>query len=148
MGMMHVDEPPRPPRNVWQALWRGWRQRCPSCGAGALFRSYLKVWDACPSCGEELHHHRADDAPPYFTILIVGHVVVGGVLCLERAASPPSWVHAVIWLPLTLACTLYLLPRVKGALIGLQWALYMHCFEEAALSRASPQAAPSGSRAP
>jgi uncharacterized protein (DUF983 family) len=96
-----------------------------------MFRRYLKVWDACPNCGEALHHHRADDAPPYFTILVVGHVVIGGVLALERAYAPPGWVHAALWLPLTLILTLVLLSRVKGALIGLQWALYMHGFDPA-----------------
>jgi uncharacterized protein (DUF983 family) len=122
---------PRPRRNTLQAVWRGFALKCPSCGRAALFRRYLKVWDRCPGCAEELHHHRADDAPAYFTILVVGHFIIGGVLGLERALSPPDWVHFVIWVPLTLASTLWLLPRVKGALIGLQWALYMHGFDRA-----------------
>ena len=122
----------QPPRHVLRALSRGFAQRCPNCGTGALFRRYLKVADRCPSCGEELHHQRADDAPPYFTIVVVGHVVVGGVLALERAVHPPLWVHAAIWLPLTLLCSLLLLPRIKGAIVGLQWALRMHGFGGAA----------------
>ena len=77
-------------------MLRGWRQRCPACGEGALFRAYLKVVDACPQCGEDLHHHRADDAPPYFTMVVVGHVVIAGVLLLEQAYAPPSWVHLAI----------------------------------------------------
>jgi uncharacterized protein (DUF983 family) len=107
---------------------RGLRQTCPACGEGRLFRAYLKVADACPTCGEELHHHRADDAPPYFTILIVGHVIVWGVLVLETAYAPATWVHMVIWLPLLVGLSLWFLPRVKGALVGLQWALRMHGF--------------------
>lgn len=75
-----------------------------------------------------MHHHRADDAPPYFTMLIVGHIVVGGVLALEQTYAPDSWVHGLIWLPLTLALSLWFLPRVKGAVVGLQWALRMHGF--------------------
>jgi uncharacterized protein (DUF983 family) len=118
----------RPARDVWRSLWRGFVGRCPNCGKGRLFRRYLKVSDACPVCGEDLHHQRADDAPAYFTIVIVGHFVVGGVLWMERAYSPASWVQAAVWLPLTLGCTLWLLPRVKGALVGLQWALRMHGF--------------------
>ena len=73
----------------------------------------------------------ADDAPPYFTIVIVGHFVVGGVLALEKAFAPSMWLHSLIWLPLTVVASMWLLPRVKGALIGLQWALYMHGFEDA-----------------
>ena len=116
------------PRHVWQAMWRGFVLRCPSCGEGRLFGSFLKVRDRCPACGEALYHQRADDAPAYFTIVVVGHVIVGGVLAVERAFHPENWVHAAIWLPLTLAMSLWLLPRVKGALVGLQWALRMHGF--------------------
>jgi uncharacterized protein (DUF983 family) len=126
--MIEIEDAQRPPRNLPQAMLRGFGQRCPKCGDGRLFRSYLKVHDACPRCGEALHHHRTDDAPPYFTILVVGHFIVGGALSLERAFSPPTWVHLAIWLPLTLLASLWLLPRVKGALVGLQWALYMHGF--------------------
>jgi uncharacterized protein (DUF983 family) len=63
--------------------------------------------------------------------MIVGHIVVGGILAMEKAWAPPGWVHSLVWLPMTLASSLWLLPRVKGALIGLQWALYMHGFEGA-----------------
>ena len=129
--MIESGNEPRPARDVWGAMLRGFSQRCPKCGKGALFGGYLKVKDTCSVCGEELHHQRADDAPPYFTIMIVGHFVVGGLLSMEKAFSPPMWVHSVVWLPLTLLSSLWLLPRVKGVLIGLQWALYMHGFEDA-----------------
>jgi uncharacterized protein (DUF983 family) len=112
-------------RPVLTSLLRGAAQKCPACGKGAMFRRYLKVVDACPHCGEELHHHRADDAPPYFTIVIVGHIVVGLVLAVEMAL----WVHAALWLPLTLILALTVLPIVKGALVALQWALLMHGFD-------------------
>ena len=124
--------PAAAPRDIKTAMLRGSRQRCPACGKGALYGKFLKVAEACPACGEELHHQRADDAPPYFTMVIVGHVVVGGVLMLEKAYAPPSWIHLSIWLPLTVGMSLALLPRVKGALVGLQWALRMHGFGGAA----------------
>jgi uncharacterized protein (DUF983 family) len=130
-----------PPRRVPRALLRGFAQCCPGCGRGALFRAYLEVADACPACSEELHHQRADDAPPYFTIAVVGHVIVGGVLALERALHPPLWVHAAVWLPLTLLACLLLLPRIKGAIVGLQWALRMHGFGGGA-DRCDPPPAP------
>lgn len=117
-----------PPRNLWEAVQRGALRRCPACGKGAMYRAYLKVADTCPSCSEALHHHRADDAPPYFTIMIVGHVLVGGILSLERALQPSIWVHFAIWLPLTVILSLILLPPIKGALVALQWALRMHGF--------------------
>lgn len=116
-------------RSVQQSLLRGARLTCPACGKGAMFWRYLKVSDHCPACGEALHHHRADDAPPYFTIVIIGHIVVSLVLSMEMAYRPPLWLHAALWLPLTVILALLILPPVKGALIGLQWALLMHGFD-------------------
>ena len=117
-----------PERDAWASLKRGWKQKCPACTKGALYRSYLKVNDVCPACGEELHHQRADDAPPYFTMLLTGHVIIGGILALEKAYAPPTWVQLAIWLPALVVLSLWLLPRVKGALIGYQWANRMHGF--------------------
>jgi uncharacterized protein (DUF983 family) len=117
-----------PARPIMQSMRRGSAGKCPACGTGKLYRQYLKVADSCPECAEELHHHRADDAPPYFTILIVGHFIVAGVMMVEDYFHPDYWVHILMWFPLTIGLSLLLLPRVKGALVGLQWALRMHGF--------------------
>src|SRR5690606_19830749 len=84
-------------RPMGRSLRRGFLQRCPSCGTGKLFGAYLKPVHDCPSCGEAMHHQRADDAPPYFTMLIVGHLVVPVLLWVEMNYAPPLWVHMAIW---------------------------------------------------
>ena len=116
------------PRPVVRSMARGALQRCPQCGRGRLFRAYLKVEDTCGRCGEAMHHQRADDAPPYVTIFVVGHLIVAGAVGVDMAYEWPIWLHAAVWLPLTVGLCLTLLPIVKGALIGLQWALRMHGF--------------------
>ena len=108
---------------------RGALCRCPRCGQGRIFERYLKVRPVCETCGEELFHHRADDAPPYFTILILGHVLISVVLGVEAAFEPPLWLHMVMWIPFSTLLALLMLPPIKGALVGLQWALYMHGFD-------------------
>jgi uncharacterized protein (DUF983 family) len=108
---------------AWPAFWRGLRRACPACGRGRLFSGYLAVHETCGHCEIPLSIYRADDAPPYFTVAIVGHVVIPGVLVLEATLSPPTWIQMAIWLPLTLGLTLALLPLIKGAVIGVQWAL-------------------------
>jgi uncharacterized protein (DUF983 family) len=117
-----------PVRDVGQAMARGFRGRCPNCGRGRLFRAFLKPVDHCEVCGEEMYHQRADDAPAYFVILIVGHIVVSLALTVEMEFAPPYWVHLVLWLPLTLALAIGLLQPIKGAIIAWQWAHYMHGF--------------------
>jgi uncharacterized protein (DUF983 family) len=112
------------------ALLRGWRRRCPNCGAGPMLRGYLKVRDACPVCGEELHHHRADDGPAYLTILIVGHLLAPILLFTFTKWRPEPLVMAVGFTIGTVALSLYLLPRLKGAMVALQWANRMHGFAD------------------
>lgn len=120
-----------PKRLPWPAMRLGFQKRCPQCGKGRIFKGYTKVRPVCEACGLELHHQRADDAPAYFTILITGHVIVFSLVTLEAIAHPPTWVHMMIWIPATILLSLFLLPRIKGALIALQWALRMHGFGDA-----------------
>jgi uncharacterized protein (DUF983 family) len=117
-------------RNVWTAMKRGFRGRCPRCGEGRLFRAFLKVDDNCSACGLDFTPHRADDLPAYLVIVIVGHIVVPTALWIETNYSPPVPLQLAIYLPLTLIASLTLLQPVKGAVVGVQWALRMHGFDE------------------
>ena len=104
--------------------------RCPQCGRGRMFASYLKVNPHCPACNEALHHQRADDAPPYLTILVVGHVIGALMLWVETYNDAlPLWIHMLAWPTLALVGCLWLLPVFKGGLIAYQWALRMHGFD-------------------
>jgi uncharacterized protein (DUF983 family) len=115
-------------RPVRAAVLRGWRRKCPCCGSGPMLRGYLKVRDSCPVCGEELHHHRADDGPAYLTILIVGHVMAPLLLWSFTRWRPDPMTLAAIFSVGTVALSLFLLPRLKGAMVGIQWAKRMHGF--------------------
>lgn len=108
---------------------RGFMGRCPACGRGRLFSSYLRVVNTCKVCGEPLSGHRADDAPAYITLLIVAHGVGAGVLMSDEVWPHSSllWV-ALFWLAVTAVASLLILPRAKGAIVGQQWALCMHGF--------------------
>jgi uncharacterized protein (DUF983 family) len=100
------------------ALLRGALGRCPACGQGRLFNGYLRVVDECSHCHAPLGRIRADDAPPYFTIFIAGHVLLPAVFLVEKAWQPEMWVHMAIWLPaFAIVCTLLLRP-VKGAVVA------------------------------
>lgn len=131
--------PAKRDRSVWKSIKLGLAGKCPNCAKGKIFYRYLKVNDRCPSCGEEFFHHRADDAPPYVTIVIVCHIVGTGILTLDTfEPNLPLIYHMLIWPPLTLALCLLLLPMFKGALIALQWALRMHGFETASAVTQAP----------
>ena len=120
-NQMTADASKRP--STAKALVRGALGYCPRCGGGRLLHHYLKVIDRCSACGEAYGHFRADDAPPWLTILIVGHITVPIILVLERSYELPLWVAFAIYLPLIILLTLTLLPRCKGVILALLWAM-------------------------
>ncbi|WP_298298956.1 DUF983 domain-containing protein [uncultured Litoreibacter sp.] len=112
------------------AMLRGWKRRCPNCGNGPLFKGYLTVRDECATCGQELHHHRADDGPAYLTILVVGHIMAPFLhMTFTHFDEPDPLIVASVFSVGCVASCLFLLPRLKGGLIGLQWAKRMHGFK-------------------
>jgi len=120
----------REKRDLWSAMKRGFRGRCPRCGDGKLFRAFLKTANNCSVCGLDFTPHRADDLPAYLVIVIVGHIVVPIALWIETNYSPAVWLQLAIYLPLTFVMSLALLQPVKGTVVGLQWALKMHGFDD------------------
>jgi len=120
-AMSLVPEPASARPDLWTAIKRGLVQRCPICGAGKLFRSYLKLADRCSHCGAALSELRADDGPAWATILIVGHLIVPFFIVTVRS-NAPDWVYYAVLFPLTIALTLLLLPRCKGVFVALLYS--------------------------
>lgn len=95
---------------------------CPRCGNGRLFDGFLKVKPSCSACGLDYSFADAGDGPAVFVMLIVGFLIIGLALWLESSFAPPVWVHAVVWLPLTVIVSLLLLRCLKGVMIALQYS--------------------------
>lgn len=117
--------PPWPVPGWASALTRGAAGLCPACGQTRAFKGYLTVVPQCGNCGAPLGEVRADDAPPYFTIFIVGHLVVPLIFWMDNAYNPSVWLLAAIWLPVTALLCLALLRPIKGATLGLMLKLGM-----------------------
>ena len=119
---------PADDRPMRQAMLRGWRRRCPACGSGPMLQGYLKVRDHCPVCDEALHHHRADDGPAYMTIVVVGKLLTPLMFWVFVHYRPEPLMIAVAFSIVAVALSLYLLPRLKGMLVAIQWSRRMHGF--------------------
>lgn len=115
-------------RDIVRAMKRGMFGRCPHCGEGKLFRAFLKPVDGCANCGEDYTHQRADDLPAYLSIVLVGHIVIGGFMMTDMVWTLSDWTHIAIWTPITLALAFGTIQPIKGAVIGLQWGARMHGF--------------------
>ncbi|MEM9616792.1 MAG: DUF983 domain-containing protein [Pseudomonadota bacterium] len=124
-------------RSWLRAVGRGLRKKCPQCGRGAIFSGYTTTARQCAECGLDLSGHQADDAPPYLTILVVGHVLIPVALAVKQLFDPVLWLQFAIWLPLIILATFWLLPITKGAMVGLQWANRMHGFGDSAPAEAT-----------
>ncbi|MGE4221035.1 MAG: DUF983 domain-containing protein [Alphaproteobacteria bacterium] len=117
---MSVPDAPRP---LLTSIRRGLAGRCPACGQGRVLAGYLKPVAACSHCGTPLGEIMTHDIAPYFTILVVGHIVVPLCLLVEQLYHPEMWVHLALWPTLTLGLTGLLLPRIKCGAMGLMWSL-------------------------
>ncbi len=117
-------------RSLGRSIRRGLMGNCPNCGEGKIFGNYLKVLPECSHCHEDLTPQRADDLPAYIVLFIVGHIIVGSMMTVETYWEWPVLWHVILWPILTLILSLSLLPRIKGAVVGLQWALKMHGFSQ------------------
>ena len=118
--MWKLHDADRPKLGV--AMWRGLFGRCPNCGRARLFASYLKQIERCAACGEQYRHIRSDDAAPWLTVLVVGHLLIPIVLAVESSVDWPSWISMTLWPALALGLALLVLPRAKGFLMSVIWA--------------------------
>ena len=112
-----------------RAMHNGFRRRCPKCGRGPIFQGYLALRPACDNCGTETGEIYTADVAPYFTILVVGHIVVPLLLLSEQSAAPPMWLQFTLWPSLALLLTFWFLPRIKGCIMGFMWVLGMRGHE-------------------
>lgn len=115
------QEPYFPRRSAAEAVGLGLSQKCPRCGLGSLYRSFLKVRDRCESCSLDLSREDSGDGPAAFLIFGIGGLVLFLALVVELAAQPPYWVHFALWLPLTLILFGLAAPRAKAIFIALQF---------------------------
>lgn len=122
MSEVHAPEKSSSSR-LLTGLRRGLRRKCPNCGHGFAFSGYLTLRSQCEVCEHPIGEYRCDDAPPYFTILLVGHIVVGGALSMEQSMNPSMALQLSVWLPTTVILCLGFLPFIKGAVLGTQWAM-------------------------
>ena len=110
-------------RSLLTGMKRGIVRRCPNCGDGKLFLGYLKIRSQCDACGHDNGQYPSDDAPPYFTILLVGHLIIGPLLFMPFIWTWPVATVLALTMPSVILLTLGLLPMVKGAVVGAQWAI-------------------------
>ncbi|MGI4803023.1 MAG: DUF983 domain-containing protein [Janthinobacterium lividum] len=114
-----VPDWPIPPLKT--AVFRGLKGLCPACGQTHAFKGWLSVVPECLVCTAPLGRYRADDAPPYFVLFLVGHIVIPLMFWVETAYHPELWVQAAVWLPVSCGLAAALLRPVKGATLG--WML-------------------------
>jgi uncharacterized protein (DUF983 family) len=102
-------------------LWRGVCGLCPHCGKGKIFKTYITPNAACAVCHEDLSGIRADDAPPWLTILITGHIIAPVILYFAKHEFLPEALEMTIIMVTALLSVLLILPRSKGLFIAAIW---------------------------
>ncbi len=95
--------------------------KCPACGQGKLYQSYLKQVVACNVCGEQYGSIRADDGPAWLTIFAVGHIIAPLIIMAMTLTEIPDWQLMVGFVMLTLILCLAILPSAKALFITFIW---------------------------
>jgi uncharacterized protein (DUF983 family) len=75
---------------------------CPRCKTSSMFKGLLSFHEACPTCSLPLAERDVGDGATFIVVILVGFLITLGSVIVEFSYSPPLWVHAVLWLPLTL----------------------------------------------
>lgn len=99
----------------------GLRLKCPNCGQGDAFQSYLKFAPRCAACGADFSIADAGDGPAVFVMFVVGAIVVPLAFVLQFGLKLPSWAVLGAAGAATVGLSLWLLPRFKATLFALQW---------------------------
>jgi uncharacterized protein (DUF983 family) len=99
----------------------GLRGRCPQCGEGALFKGFLSFHESCEGCGADFSIEDAGDGPTVFVIFIVGILIVPMALGFSMIAGVPIWLTYLIWIPIIIMVSLFLLRLLRGVMFNLQW---------------------------
>jgi uncharacterized protein (DUF983 family) len=97
------------------------RGLCPRCGAKTLYRGLASFQPLCRACGLDYAAFNVGDGPAAFLILIVGGMVTALAIALELGASPPFWLHILLWVPLTAVLVVGTLRVSKGLLLTLEY---------------------------
>ncbi len=108
---------------ISSCLLRGALRRCPQCGKGNLFQSYLKRREFCDHCGESFEGLEAEDGPTCLTIAITAHLVIPLLILLESKTSLSYAMESFILCLFTIICVLLILPIAKGAFIAFLWLI-------------------------
>jgi uncharacterized protein (DUF983 family) len=90
---------------------------CPDCGAKTLFAGPVRFASNCKACGLDYSAFNVGDGPAALLTMALGALIIVLAFMLEIAAHPPFWVHAVLWVPITVGLVLLSLRFAKGALL-------------------------------
>jgi uncharacterized protein (DUF983 family) len=104
-----------------QIIDSAFKGACPRCGAPSLFAGWIKFAERCRACGLDYAAFNVGDGPAAFLTLIVGTIITVLSIWLELAASPPVWLHLILWIPLTILLVVFSLRWAKGALLALEY---------------------------
>ncbi|MBI1274029.1 MAG: DUF983 domain-containing protein [Alphaproteobacteria bacterium] len=106
------------------------RCRCPRCGEGRLFSTFLGLEERCDRCGLPLAGADAGDGPAVMLIFLLGFILVPPILLISMRYDLPLWLHAVMWSVVVLGATLGLARPAKALMLALQYRYRPETFGE------------------
>ncbi len=85
-----------------------------------MFSGFATFSSCCRACGLAFRDFNVGDGPAAFLALAVGGLITSLAIGLELTASPPLWVHLLLWVPLSSLAVLCSLRWAKAILLALE----------------------------
>lgn len=109
-----------------RAIWRGFLGRCPRCGMGQLFGTFLKLKRSCAICYETLHCYEPAHSSELAPVLLLQSVacipVAAAILYFSSYSASVDWLNLATCVVVVFGLAIAVLQPMKGAVVGLQWA--------------------------
>ena len=96
---------------------------CPRCGAKTLFEAPAGIAHKCRACGLDFSEYERGSRLATLVTALVAILLIIAAFALDEFVSPPLWLQAMIWTPVTIAAVLGSLRLYKTALLYRQYEI-------------------------
>lgn len=108
--------------NANSPVENGLKGFCPECGEGALFSGFLTFADSCDACDADFTIEDAGDGPAVFVIFAIGIFIIPIALAFSMITKLHMIWTIMLFTPIIIIVSLYLLRLMRGIMFNLQWA--------------------------
>jgi uncharacterized protein (DUF983 family) len=95
---------------------------CPRCGAQSVFAGPAHFHERCADCGYDLAKQEAGGRFAAVVTMSATVILIAIAALIDEVVSPPLWLQAIIWTPLTVLGVVGAVRFAKAGWLALRYA--------------------------